>query len=428
MMRAQINNVFQGLNTSPTLAINELVARRRSLGLPTYHLGFGQSPHPVHPSIVAEKLTNRKLDDKRYIHSQGLWQARENIAGYYSKLLRPGIHADDVIISTGSKPLLMGALKVHDGPLLLPEASWVSYEPQAKLVGKQIISIPVDAENDYKIDISKLEEVLKNLPSEQQPLLLINSPNNPTGAVYNDNELKELARLSKKYGVLVLSDEIYGEVTFDGVYRSISHYYPEGTLVTGGMSKSFSAGGYRIGLMVVPDNLKDFRRAMVALLSEYNSCAESSAQYAAVKAYSGDPAIGAYTQKCNHIHQAMLHYSSNILKNVGVKVSEIGGAFYLFPDFEIMRSDLIQTSDDLALNLLDKYGVATLPGSAFLRDSNHLNLRISPVDYDGEHAHKIYDEFLSQGKDVLSDEFVELAAPNVFKGMKLIAEAAQNGF
>lgn len=144
------------------------------------------------------------------------------------------------------------------GDLLLPKGSWVSYAPQAHIIGRPIQWIHTDSKNDYKIDSTNLEKICKSDPSRPR-LLILNYPCNPTGATYTENELNEIAQVARKYNLLVLADMIYAgrlkkqvrstkffvELDHNGNSPSISKYYPEGTIISGGMSKYLGAGGWR---------------------------------------------------------------------------------------------------------------------------------------------------------------------------------------
>ena len=141
-------------------------------------------------------------------------------------------------------------------------------------------------ENDFKLTPEILDTFFKSEVVKKQTVLILNSPNNPSGAVYTKEEYKELALACRKYNVVVFSDEIYSQINFSESYSpSISAYYPEKTIVFGGLSKVFSAGGYRLGYMMLPNELQALQNVYKSLFSETFSCVSSPIQFAAIKAF-----------------------------------------------------------------------------------------------------------------------------------------------
>lgn len=413
-MPAHLNPLLTRLRASPTLAINEEIRALRAAGQDIVHFGFGQSPFPVAPPIVEEAA--RHAGNKDYLPAQGLGALREAAAQYFSPRLGREVDPDLVFVGPGSKTNLFHVMFCHAGPLVMPAGSWVSYGPQAQLLGKPAHVLPPRPDRDFKLTPEDLAPCLAGFPPGHQALVLLNSPNNPTGALYQDDELEALAAVCRAHGALVLADEIYGAVAFDGVYRSMARWYPEGTLVSSGLSKAFSAGGFRLGVLVLPDELRDLRGPLINLATETFSCVTSSVQFAACKAYGGDPEVEAHVEDCTAIHRAVCGWVAARLDAGGVAAGAPGGAFYLFPDFESRRqAAALEGSEDLALKLLRDQGVATLPGSAFLVPDDQLRVRISPVDYDGAAALEV---FRRVGREVDPDGFVAEAAPRVVAGVE----------
>jgi len=134
---------------------------------------------------------------------------------------------------------------VYYGDLIIPTPSWVSYAPQAHIIGRHVYWLPTKKENKWLLTPAELERHCRQDPSRPR-LLILNYPNNLTGLTYSRDELKELAHVAEKYKVLILSDEIYGELNFNGTHTSIAKYYPEGTIISSGLSKWCGAGGWRL--------------------------------------------------------------------------------------------------------------------------------------------------------------------------------------
>ena len=298
----EFDRSFEGLEPSSTLYINETVNDRWQRGETVYHMGFGESRFDVHP-IIKAALT-RHADKKSYLAAKGLKPLCDVVASYYSDKLATSFSSDQVIVGPGSKALIYGLQMVLNADLFLPTPSWVSYAPQAKLVGRQYHYIPSSPEDNYELRVEQLDQLVKK-SSNPCKLLVINSPNNPTGQIFSEEKLREIALYCKENGIWVLSDEIYFEVTHgQGAHHSISKFYPEGTFVLGGLSKHLSIGGWRLGIGLFPDTPsgKDIMKKLTVLASEVWSGVASPVQFAAIEAYSQHQELEAYVAECRDIH------------------------------------------------------------------------------------------------------------------------------
>jgi aspartate aminotransferase len=188
----------------------------------------------------------------------------------------------------------------------------------------------------------------------------------------------------------VISDEIYADLDHEGRTSSIAHHYPEGTVVSTGLSKWCGAGGWRLGLFSFPAELEWLCGAMAAIASETFTSVSAPIQYAAVRAFEGGPEIDSYVMNCRAILRQLGRYCDRSLRAAGCDLPKLGGAFYLFPDLGRHRERLaahgIVDSPSLAERLLEDTGVATLPGSFFGRPRTELTLRLSYVNFDGSAA------------------------------------------
>ena len=186
------NNIL-GLKTSATLAINELSQKLITEGKEVFKFGLGQSPFPV-PDIIVKEL-QKNAHQKDYLNVSGLIGLREEVANYHSNKNQYKYNAESVIIGPGSKELIFQTQLVLNCDLLLPSPSWVSYEPQAQILNKKIHWIKTDATSNWHIRPDELEKMCQKL-QQVEKLLILNSPNNPSGTVHND--LEELAIIAKK--------------------------------------------------------------------------------------------------------------------------------------------------------------------------------------------------------------------------------------
>ena len=259
MGEIRVNLHIQRLKPSATLAINQKVNWLRAEGKEIYHFGFGQSPFPIHESIVATLKDN--AHNNHYLPTIGLEKLREQIARFLAKNQNITADKKSIYIGPGSKELLYQTILILEGTFLIPKGSWVSYGPQINSKNGKFAVLDTSLKNNFKLDSPTLLKYCQDNPDEQKSLI-INSPNNPTGAIYSRAELKEIAEVCRTYKIIVLSDEIYSQVNFNEEYSpSISSFYPERTIVFGGLSKVFSAGGYRLGFMALPKDLEFLRNS-----------------------------------------------------------------------------------------------------------------------------------------------------------------------
>ena len=310
---------------------------------------------------------------------------------------------------------------VLDCTVIIPSPSWVSYEPQSIILNKKHIFLDTSYESKWKITTSTLEMKCKKIKGLK--LLILNYPNNPTGLSYTKNELKSIAKICKENNTLVLSDEIYSRLHHKNDHVSVSKYYSEGTIITSGLSKWCGAGGWRLGTMIIPDELEEIKQAIINVSSETFSCVSSPIQYASVVAYQNKKYINDYLYHSRRILKVIGDYCYQELKNVEIKLHKQDGGFYLFPDFSNHSSNLhskgVRTSSQLCKQLLIDTGVALLPGSAFGRPENELTARLAYVNFDGARALNLSKK--STSIDFSASELAEVLKP-VKKGLKFLID------
>jgi aspartate/methionine/tyrosine aminotransferase len=227
-----INKNISQLKLSSTLQINESVKKMGSKGDKVYHFGFGQSPFPI-PKTIVKKL-KKNADCNHYLPTVGLQELRIEIANFLGKHQQIKTSHEYIYIGPGSKELIYQTILIIEGTYLIPKGSWVSYLPQAKSIGKDYSILETSFKNNYKLQAHILESYCKK-HATQNNILILNSPNNPSGAIYSKEELEKLATVCDKYDLIVLSDEIYSQISFKNSHaKSISNYYPEKTIVFGG--------------------------------------------------------------------------------------------------------------------------------------------------------------------------------------------------
>ena len=395
------------LNTSATLAINEKSKQLIAAGKKIVKFGFGQSPFPIPKTIVNTLKDNASR--KEYAPVQGLLDLRKSIATDLNKKLKLNFDSEDIIVTPGSKEAMFLLHLAFNGVILLPVSSWVSYLPQAKIALNKLHWIDTAREDNWFPNKGSINKVLKKIKNKNK-LMILNSPNNPSGNLCKN--FREIAEVAKKNKMIILSDEIYTELSFDNNYESISQFYPEGTIISSGLSKWCGAGGWRLGFLAFPKQLKELKDKIVVLGSETYSAVNTPTQLAAIDAYSND--YDEYKTKTKKILKAVGEYVYNKLKSNRVNINKPEGGFYLMPEF---LSKKFKSSIKMCNKILDETGVALLPGTEFGFKESKLIFRLSFTDFDG-------DKFLSQASNDnnINEIDIEQYAPNVVSGAKLLAD------
>lgn len=407
-----INLNVRGIQPSATLRINELSNQLRAEGRDIIKLGLGQSPFPVPDRVVAALQTH--AHEKDYLPVKGLKPLREAVAGYIARSERMKCSWEDVLIGPGSKELLFIMQLAYYGDLLIPRPSWVSYAPQARIIGRSVHWLPTHAENNWQLTAEELDIVCRDDPSRPR-ILILNYPSNPTGCTYTDDQLLAIANVARKYRLILLSDEIYGEVHFEGRHKSIARYYPEGTIISTGLSKWAGAGGWRLGTFIFPKELRPLQDAMAIIASETYTATSAPIQHAAIAAFNGGEDLEEYLKQSRRVLKVVGEYLHRRLTDMQVATQKPEGAFYLFPDFSAYRDGLarrdIKTSPALCQALLEDIGVAILPASDFGFVPDQLSARLAFVDFDGGEALRLAAH--DYGEQTLDDRFIDQACPRL---------------
>ena len=406
-MNKIIKNQINQLKPSATLVINEESNRLIKSGKKVYKFGFGQSPFPVPESIISALKNN--ANKNTYLPMQGLEELRSAIANHLNKNNNNDFKPNDIVVGPGTKELMFLTQIAFEGEVLLPAPSWVSYQPQAFIAKNKVHWIQTSGTSNWFPTAEQLENKIKSIKNKNL-ILFINSPNNPSGTVCKN--LQEIAEVSKKYKLIILSDEIYSQLTFSDRYRSISNFYPERTIVSTGLSKWCGAGGWRLGFFAIPNQLSELKNSLKILCSESFTSVSAPIQYAAVEAYRGD-----HSAYLNSIKKILLLVGTYVYENLisnTINVTKPDGGFYLMPEFTNAK---FSSSSKMCKDILNKTGVALLPGSDFGLNSNKMLARLSYTDFDGNN-------FLNNtsGSKKLDDSDLRKYAPNIVEGVIKLKE------
>ncbi len=390
-MNLRIRPAIAGLPLSPTLGANQSALASIDGGQPLLHMGFGQSPFPVHPRLadaLARAATRNAYDDVA-----GLAELRARAKSYFCARLGLDAGAYECVVAPGSKLILYALQMAIEGDLILPMPSWVSYAPQAAMLGDRVHWLPADlSDGSYHIDANRLETLIvdEKRRGANPTKLILNSPNNPTGLAVPSQDFEEIVDVCERYGIFLISDEIYALTAYDGTRQSIAAQCAGAAAVTIGLSKHLSLGGWRVGFGLVPVAQGSLVNALNAIASETWSCVAAPIQQAALLAVSDDGDIEDYIRRCTSIHAAVARVAAERIASAPVDCPRARGAFYLWPNFEPIRQRLMEagvlTSRQLANALLEQKRVLALPGSAFGAPPDLLALRLSVCDYNGAEA------------------------------------------
>lgn len=377
---------------SPTLAAGEALDRRRRAGERILALASGEIGLPVLPEL-RERLA-AAADRNDYGPVPGGPKLRTAAAGYWSRRGLP-TDPDRVVCGPGSKPLLYALLLALGGDVVLPTPSWVSYAAQATLAGARPIPVPTPPGEGGVPDPAALRTAVTaaRAAGRRPRCVVVTVPDNPTGTVATPGTLRRLGQAARELDLVIVSDEIYGDLVFDPGARGASPaaYAPERTVVTTGLSKNLALGGWRIGIARLPDGPlgDDLHARLVAVASQIWSSCPAPVQAAAAYAFAEPPEVAARLAASRRLHEAVARAVARRLVAAGAALPPVRATCYLYPDFAPLREHLarvhaVHGGDGLAAVLSERYGVGVLPGTAFGEAEHALRIRIATGRLYGE--------------------------------------------
>ena len=320
-------------------------------------LGVGEPDFDTPWHIRDEGIYALERGRTFYTSNAGLKDLREEIANYIKRTQGINYNPDNEILVTvgGSEAIDIGLRAIINpgDEVIIPQPSYVSYEPCAILAGAKPVIIDLKAENEFRL---KPDELL-NAITDKTKILILPYPNNPTGAIMEKEDLEAVARIIKEKDILVMSDEIYAALTYKGKHVSIASLdgMKERTILINGFSKAYAMTGWRLGFACAP---KEITAQMTKIHQYAIMCAPTTSQYAAVSALrNGDNDVEMMRQSYNQRRRFLL----NAFKEMGLECFEPYGAFYVFPCIK----EFNMTSEEFATKLLMEEKVAVVPGTAF---------------------------------------------------------------
>ncbi len=331
-------------------------------------LGVGEPDFDTPWHIRDEGIYSLEKGKTFYTSNSGLKELKSEIAKYIKRTQNVDYDpAHEIMVTVGGSEAIDVALRamIDEGDeVLIPQPSYVSYEPCAFLAGAKPVIIDLKAENEFKLTAKEIEDAC----TDKTKILILPFPNNPTGSIMEKEELEKIAKVIIEKDLYVLSDEIYAELTYKGKHVSITTIegMKERTILINGFSKSYAMTGWRLGYACAPQKILE---QMLKIHQYAIMCAPTTSQYAAVEALkNGDKDVEEMRRSYNHRRRFLM----NAFREMGLECFEPFGAFYVFPCIK----EFGMTSEEFATKFLMEEKVATVPGTAF-GDSGEGFLRIS---------------------------------------------------
>jgi len=369
---SKLSNRVNAISESQTIAMARKSRELKAKGVDIISLSLGE-PDFATPQIIKE-AAKKAIDDNfsYYTHVSGYIELREAICKKFKRDNNLDYSPDEIVVSTGAKQSIANAVLclVNDGDeVIVPAPYWVSYLEILKLAGGKPVIINTEIESDYKLSADQLKKAI----TSKTKLIMISTPCNPTGSVYSQQELKELAKVVAEYPDLyILSDEIYEHINFIGGHQSFAQFdfIKDRVITINGVSKGFAMTGWRGGIMAAP---KWIAQACDKMQGQFTSATCSITQKAMHKAMELD--YETYIKPMTDEFLKRRNLVLELMKDIkGLKTNVPEGAFYVYPEVSYYfgkqyNNFIIKNATDLSLYLLDEAHVALVPGAAFGEDN-----------------------------------------------------------
>jgi aspartate/methionine/tyrosine aminotransferase len=349
----------------------EVLAKARALekqGKDIVHLEIGEPDFDT-PRNIKDAAT-KALDEgyTHYVPSAGIPELRQAIADYISKTRNLKVTPEEVVVTPGGKPIMFYTVLALVNPgdeVLYPNPGFPIYESLINFVGAKPVPIPLEEKNDFSLD----REYVKKMITKKTKLIILNSPENPTGGVLSREDLKVVAdSISGRNDAFVLSDEIYSRIIYEGKHESITAFpgMKDKTILLDGFSKTYAMTGWRLGYGVMH---KDLALKVAQLMTNSNSCTSAFTQMAGVEALTGPQ--NEAERMVSEFKKRREVIVDGLNKVKGITCKKPRGAFYVFPNIEGTGMDCRKLGE----HLLNNAGVAVLPGTSFGKyGEGHLRL------------------------------------------------------
>ena len=340
----------------------EVLAHARLLeaeGRSIVHLEIGEPDFATPDNIIDAAVTAMRDGATHYTAASGIREVREKTAAYVTRHTGVPTRFENIVLTPGSKNLLLFALLslVEEGDeVIVPDPGYPIYRSLVEFIGAKAVSLPLRQENDFRADVDELARLI----TPRTRMLVVNSPQNPTGGILTRSDCEAIAALAIKHDLIVLSDEIYNRLSYDGEHVSLYGIdgMAERTIYMDGLSKAWAMCGWRLGFGSMP---VEIAKKMDTLMINSSSCAAAFTQWAAVEAFDAPESEVAVRHMVAEFHHRRDRIVDLLNGIPGFVCARPAGAFYVFPDITATGIG----DRELAKSLLDEVGVAVLPGRSF---------------------------------------------------------------
>lgn len=345
------------IGTETAFAVGVRARALEAQGRDVVYLQIGEPDFDTPPNIVQAAVDALQSGWTHYGPAAGDPELREAIAAYIASSRDARYRPEQVIVTPGGKPImfyLMLATLQKGDEAIYPDPGFPIYRSMIEFAGAKAIPVPLREENDFRLDVDELAGLI----TERTKLLIINSPANPTGGVLEREDLERIAELAIRHDLIVLADEIYSELLYEGEHVSLASFpgMAERTVILDGFSKTYAMTGWRLGYGLFPEPLVD---PIATLMVNSNSCTNVATQRAGIEALTGpQDAVGEFREAFRRRRQLIVHGLNDI---PGITCVMPAGAFYAFPNI----SSFGLASDQFERRLLDEFGVAAVSGTSF---------------------------------------------------------------
>jgi aspartate aminotransferase len=383
-----VSKRVRDVGASMTLAMSARAGEMRAGGANVINLSAGEPDFPTPPAVVDAARAFCQAGQVKYTAAAGTPELRDAVASIYAERHGIDIERGNVVVNCGAKHSLYVALQVlcdEGDEVVFASPYWVSYPEMAKLASAVPVPVPTRAEAGFQLEPDALAAAL----TDRTRVIVLNSPSNPTGAVTKAEYVTSIAEMAVERDIWILSDEIYDQLCYGGVEAvspmSLGPDVRSRTIVTNGVSKTYSMTGWRIGYAVGPAEIID---AMVRLQSHETSNPSTVGQVAALAAITGDQSVVAERRV---IFEQRRRLMLDGLRSIPeLECDEPQGAFYVFPKASALYGRRSAGGDiggslDLSMRILEEANVATVPGVAF-GDDDHIRLSYATSEEDIEEA------------------------------------------
>jgi aspartate/methionine/tyrosine aminotransferase len=350
------------LGTENAFEVLAQVKRLEAEGREIVSFAIGEPDFDTPQNIKDKGMWAIQNNYTHYAPSAGMAELRQAIASHIGRVNHIEVEADQVVVTPGAKPIIFHTILSLVNPgdeVIYPNPGFPIYESVIRFVGGIPVPVALREERGFSLDPEELESKI----TDRTKLLILNSPQNPTGGIIAEEDLRRIAELAIKYDLYVLSDEIYSELIYDGEFRSISSFpgMQERTIILNGFSKTYAMTGWRIGYGVMAKPLAEL---VARLLTNSDSCTATFTQVAAFEALTGPQnEVAAMVQELKERRDLIVDGLNQI---PGIRCQDPKGAFYVYPNVTQVVRDLgLATSKELQQKLLLEGNVAVLPHTAF---------------------------------------------------------------